>query len=124
MKGDIESHRRALRVRCATAIVGTGVYTRYAQNRSLRAISSSTDGSVDGIFSRCGATIRSARELRPESHVTVSQGFRSRRNNVSPSGRRNDKKIMAENEHKAMALIAEAEKKLGSSKGFFGSLFG
>ncbi|XP_043272379.1 alpha-soluble NSF attachment protein [Venturia canescens] len=31
---------------------------------------------------------------------------------------------MAENEQKAMQLIAEAEKKLGSSKGFFGSLFG
>ncbi|XP_046387446.1 alpha-soluble NSF attachment protein [Ischnura elegans] len=31
---------------------------------------------------------------------------------------------MADNEHKAMQLMAEAEKKLHSSKGFFGSLFG
>uniref|UniRef100_U5EZ97 Protein required for fusion of vesicles in vesicular transport alpha-snap n=1 Tax=Corethrella appendiculata TaxID=1370023 RepID=U5EZ97_9DIPT len=31
---------------------------------------------------------------------------------------------MADNEEKAMQLIAEAEKKLNSSKGFFGSLFG
>lgn len=31
---------------------------------------------------------------------------------------------MADNEQKALQLIAEAEKKLGSSKGFFGSLFG
>lgn len=31
---------------------------------------------------------------------------------------------MADNEQKAMQLMAEAEKKLNSSKGFFGSLFG
>lgn len=31
---------------------------------------------------------------------------------------------MADNEQKAMQLMAEAEKKLSSSKGFFGSLFG
>lgn len=31
---------------------------------------------------------------------------------------------MADNEQKALQLIAEAEKKLNSSKGFFGSLFG
>ena len=31
---------------------------------------------------------------------------------------------MAENEQKAMALVAEAEKKLGSSKTFLGGLFG
>ena len=31
---------------------------------------------------------------------------------------------MADNEQKAMQLIAEAEKKLTSSKGFLGSLFG
>lgn len=31
---------------------------------------------------------------------------------------------MSENEQKALALVAEAEKKLSSSKGFFGSLFG
>lgn len=31
---------------------------------------------------------------------------------------------MADNEQKALQLIAEAEKKLTSSKGFFGSLFG
>lgn len=31
---------------------------------------------------------------------------------------------MADNEQKAMQLIAEAEKKLNSSKGFLGSLFG
>uniref|UniRef100_A0A6M2DPR5 Protein required for fusion of vesicles in vesicular transport alpha-snap n=1 Tax=Xenopsylla cheopis TaxID=163159 RepID=A0A6M2DPR5_XENCH len=31
---------------------------------------------------------------------------------------------MADNEQKAMQLVAEAEKKLSSSKGFFGSLFG
>lgn len=32
--------------------------------------------------------------------------------------------IMADNEQKALQLIAEAEKKLNSSKGFLGSLFG
>lgn len=31
---------------------------------------------------------------------------------------------MSENEQKALALVAEAEKKLNSSKGFFGGLFG
>lgn len=31
---------------------------------------------------------------------------------------------MADNEQKAIQLIAEAEKKLTSSKGFFGSMFG
>lgn len=31
---------------------------------------------------------------------------------------------MADNEQKAMQLLVEAEKKLTSSKGFFGSLFG
>lgn len=31
---------------------------------------------------------------------------------------------MADNEQKALQLIAEAEKKLTPSKGFFGSLFG
>lgn len=31
---------------------------------------------------------------------------------------------MADNEQKALQLIAEAEKKLTSSKGFLGSLFG
>lgn len=31
---------------------------------------------------------------------------------------------MGDNEQKAQALIAEAQKKLTSSKGFFGSLFG
>lgn len=31
---------------------------------------------------------------------------------------------MADNEQKAMQLMAEAEKKLSSSKTFFGSLFG
>lgn len=31
---------------------------------------------------------------------------------------------MADNEQKAMQLMAEAEKKLTSNKGFFGSLFG
>jgi alpha-soluble NSF attachment protein len=31
---------------------------------------------------------------------------------------------MADNEQKAMQLMAEAEKKLHSSKGFLGSLFG
>jgi alpha-soluble NSF attachment protein len=31
---------------------------------------------------------------------------------------------MADNEQKAMQLMVEAEKKLNSSKGFFGSLFG
>lgn len=31
---------------------------------------------------------------------------------------------MGDNEQKAMALMAEAEKKLTTQKGFFGSLFG
>jgi alpha-soluble NSF attachment protein len=31
---------------------------------------------------------------------------------------------MADNEQKALQLIAEAEKKLNSSKGFLGGLFG
>lgn len=31
---------------------------------------------------------------------------------------------MADNEQKAMQLVAEAEKKLNSSKSFLGSLFG
>lgn len=31
---------------------------------------------------------------------------------------------MADNEQKALALVAEAEKKLTTTKGFFGSLFG
>ena len=31
---------------------------------------------------------------------------------------------MAENEHKATHLMSEAEKKLNTSKSFFGSLFG
>lgn len=31
---------------------------------------------------------------------------------------------MADNEQKAIQLMAEAEKKLTSSKGFFGSMFG
>jgi alpha-soluble NSF attachment protein len=31
---------------------------------------------------------------------------------------------MSENEQKALALVAEAEMKLNSSKGFFGGLFG
>lgn len=31
---------------------------------------------------------------------------------------------MAENEQKAMQLMAEAEKKLNQSRGFLGSLFG
>ena len=31
---------------------------------------------------------------------------------------------MSDNEQKAAALVAEAEKKLGGSKGFFSNLFG
>lgn len=31
---------------------------------------------------------------------------------------------MSDNEQKAMALMAEAEKKMTAQKGFFGSLFG
>lgn len=31
---------------------------------------------------------------------------------------------MADNEQKALALMADAEKKLTNTKGFFGSLFG
>lgn len=32
--------------------------------------------------------------------------------------------VMADSEQKALQLVAEAEKKLSSSKGFFGALFG